>query len=74
MKVLTGMTPIEYIRVIKMKKSAMLLAEGKNVNEVIDEIGFNSRSYFSKSFKAQFGVPPSEFVSGLKKEQIKRGL
>jgi len=34
------------------------------ISEIAYEVGFNSPSYFSKSFKEKFGVSPSEFESG----------
>lgn len=58
----TGYTPNEYIRVVRLKKAAELLREGeKNVSEVAYEVGFDTPYYFSKCFKEQFGVPPSQF-------------
>ena len=58
----TGYTPNEYIRVVRLKRAAELLKEGeKNVSEVAYEVGFDTPYYFSKCFKEQFGVPPSQF-------------
>lgn len=60
----TGYTPNEYIRVIRLRKAAELLKEGeKNVSEVAYAVGFRNPYYFSKCFKEQFGMPPSQYRS-----------
>lgn len=58
----TGYTPNEYIRVIRLRKAAEQLKEGeKNVSEVAYAVGFDNPYYFSKCFKEQFGMPPSQY-------------
>lgn len=65
----TGYTPNDYIRVLRMKKAAELLAKGdNNVSEVAYAVGFDNPYYFSKCFKAQYGMPPSLYI---KQEQAK---
>ena len=60
----TGYTPNEYIRVIRLRKAAELLKESeKNVSEVAYAVGFDNPYYFSKCFKEQFGMPPSQYRS-----------
>jgi signal transduction histidine kinase/DNA-binding response OmpR family regulator/ABC-type xylose transport system substrate-binding protein len=62
-KHLTGFSVSEFVRNIKLKKATLLLLEsGKNVAEVAYELGFSSPSYFSKCFKEQYNVSPSEYV------------
>ncbi len=65
-KALTGMTPVNYIRSIRMKKAAILLTN-KNftVSEVMYRVGFSNHSYFARCFHAEFGVNPSQFGEGL---------
>ena len=59
---LTGYTPNEYIRVVRLKKAASLLLEGKyTVSEISYRIGISDPFYFSKSFKQHFGVSPSAY-------------
>lgn len=59
----TGYTPNDYIRVIRLKKAAELLKAGEmNVSEIAYAVGFDNPYYFSKCFKAQFGVPPSQYA------------
>jgi signal transduction histidine kinase/AraC-like DNA-binding protein len=64
-KGLTGHSPNEYLRIIRMKKAAELLATTNlNVSEVSYKVGINDPFYFSKCFKAQFGKSPSQFQKG----------
>lgn len=61
LKQLTGMSPVEYIKSIRMKKAAMLLNQKKfSVAEVMYMVGFSNHSYFSKCFQAEFGKTPRE--------------
>lgn len=61
-KGLTGDTPGEFIRVIRLKKAAELLKDGGyRVNEVCMMVGVRSLSYFSKSFQKMFGMLPKDF-------------
>jgi len=63
LKQLTGMTPVEYIKSIRMKKAAMLLRQRKfSVAEVMYMVGFSNHSYFSKCFKAEFSKTPWQFM------------
>ncbi len=61
-KQMTGQTPVEYIKSIRMKKAAMLLKQQRfTVAEVMYMVGFSSHSYFSKCFQSAFGVTPKEY-------------
>ena len=61
----TGYSPNEYIRIIRMKKAAELLLENRyTVAEVSYKVGINDPFYFSKCFKQQFGVAPSVYLRG----------
>jgi AraC-like DNA-binding protein len=61
-KQLTDMTPVEFIRNLRMKKAASLLKEGKfSVSEVMYMVGFSNSGYFSKCFQKAFGVTPKEY-------------
>lgn len=62
LKGLTGLSPVEFIRLIRLKKAAELLSRGKyRVSEVAYMVGFNKPSYFTSLFKKQFGVLPKDF-------------
>ena len=59
---LTDTTPVAFIRSIRLQRAAALLQEGKlTVNEIAERTGFSSPSYFTKCFKKEFGVLPSEY-------------
>lgn len=60
---ITGYSPNEYLRIIRMKKAAELLAQSDTITiaEVAREVGVNDPFYFSKCFKSQFGVTPSAY-------------
>lgn len=62
LKGLTGLSPVEFIRLIRLKKAAELLNSGRyRVNEVAYMVGFNKPSYFSAMFKKQFGTLPKDY-------------
>ena len=59
-KALTGSTPVELIRITRLKRADKLLkAGGHTVSEVSYEVGFSSPSYFSKCYKDYFGHTPN---------------
>ena len=61
-KGLTGENPSVFFKTYKLNRAAELIAEGKyTVSEIADMTGFNTLSHFSKSFKKQFEVTPSEY-------------
>ncbi len=61
-KGVTGYAPKEYLRVMRMKRAAELLLKADvTVAEVAYQVGINDPFYFSKCFKAQFGMSPSAY-------------
>jgi signal transduction histidine kinase/DNA-binding response OmpR family regulator len=62
-KKLTGMSVSEFVRSVKLKLSLNRIKNsGKSISEIAYEVGFSSPSYFTQSFKKQFGISPSEFA------------
>ena len=58
----TGQKPTEFIRTIRLLHAAELLREGHmNITKVSYATGFSSVSYFSRCFRAMFGVTPTQF-------------
>ena len=61
-KGLTGFTPIEFIRDIRLQRAAQLLASKQlSVKEVVYMIGMTDTRYFRECFKKKFGKSPSEY-------------
>ncbi|MDE3144260.1 MAG: response regulator, partial [Bacteroidota bacterium] len=59
---ITGKTPIEFIRSIRLKRAAQLLSKTQmTIAEVAYEVGFNNPKYFAKYFKAEYGMLPSAY-------------
>lgn len=66
-KGISGMSPNDYLRTIRLKMAAeLLLQQEYRINEIYELVGFSSSSYFTKCFKEQFGVPPKEFLNNAK--------
>ncbi|WP_025762053.1 hybrid sensor histidine kinase/response regulator transcription factor [Dyadobacter tibetensis] len=61
LKVLTGMTVNDFVKVLRMKRAMQLLETGlHNVNEVATAVGYNDTKYFSREFKKIYGKNPNE--------------
>lgn len=59
---LTGKSPIEFIRSIRLQRAAQLLEKSQlTVSEIAYQVGFNNPKYFSKYFKDEFKVLPSAY-------------
>ena len=62
MKIATGLSPIEFIRNIRLKHGSQLLKDRSiSVAEVAYECGFSNPKYFATCFKEEFGVTPKEY-------------
>lgn len=62
MMAITGKSPVEFIRILKIKRGRSLLEQGKtNISEVAYAVGYSSKQ-FSKYFKDEYGCLPSEFL------------
>jgi YesN/AraC family two-component response regulator len=60
-KALTGLSPVELLRTARLQKGRQILeSTGKSVSEVAYEVGFTAPSYFTKCFKDEFGISPSD--------------
>ncbi len=64
-KQMTGKTPVEFIRHIRMQRAAILLRDGRfSVSEVMYMVGFSNSSYFSKMFQKSYGITPTDYSHG----------
>ena len=62
LKTLTGLAPIEFIKEIRIKRAAQLIETGEfNMTQISYMVGINDPRYFSKCFKAQVGMTPTEY-------------
>ncbi len=60
-KALTGQSPVELLRKVRLKKGRKLLeTTDKTISEVAYEVGFTAPSYFTKCFKDEYGISPSD--------------
>lgn len=65
LKTLTGLAPIEFIKEMRMKRAAQLIETGEfNMTQIAYMVGINDPRYFSKCFKAQMGMTPTEYRDG----------
>ena len=63
-KALTGQSPVELLRTARLHKARRLLqGSDKSISEIAYEVGFTAPSYFTKCFKDEFGISPSDFTS-----------
>jgi DNA-binding response OmpR family regulator/nitrogen-specific signal transduction histidine kinase len=70
---LTGQTPVEFIRAVKLDKAAILLEKSDmNVAQIAYSVGFSTPNYFAKSFKTKFNMLPSEYITKMRKEGEKK--
>ncbi|PKQ46623.1 hybrid sensor histidine kinase/response regulator [Confluentibacter flavum] len=61
--VITGKGPSEFIRTIRLKRGRQLLEKSQlQISEIAYEVGFNSPKRFTKYFRDEFGVLPSEYL------------
>jgi len=67
LKSLTGLSPGEFIRNIRLKHAAQMLINNKgNISEIAFSVGFNDPKYFSRCFKSEFGLKPREYQESKK--------
>jgi len=71
LEALTGMSPSGFIRLQRLIHASEMLGQGEaNISQVAYACGFNNLSYFSRSFKAQFGQLPSDYM----KDKLQRSI
>jgi len=68
MLMLTGKTPVEFIRHVRLKRAAELLEKSQlTVAEIAYSVGFNDPKYFAQNFKSEFNVVPTAYRARKKK-------
>ncbi|WP_321281752.1 two-component regulator propeller domain-containing protein [Marinifilum fragile] len=64
LKALTDQSPQDFVKIIRLKKSAELIRTGKySISEIAYSTGFSDPKYFSTSFKKFYGISPSKYVN-----------
>ena len=58
---ISGLSPVEFLRSVRLKKAAQLLEQDHSIADVAAMVGFGTVSYFSKCFKAEFNIKPSQY-------------
>lgn len=67
---LTGKTPVDCIRTIRLKRAVQLLEKSKlSIANVAYEVGFNNAAYFAKVFREEYGLLPSEYITELRSKE-----
>ncbi|MCR8558345.1 response regulator [Mucilaginibacter sp. BJC16-A38] len=67
---LTGQSPLEFIRSIRLKKAIQLLADSQmSISQISYEVGFNTPKYFTKLFKEEYNMLPSEYINATRKKK-----
>ena len=71
-KTLFDMPPLDFIRLIRLKRAADLIQEGRyRMGEISLKVGFSNHSYFSKLFCRQFGMTPKDFEKQIQEQRAK---
>ncbi|MDO9153044.1 MAG: response regulator [Paludibacter sp.] len=70
LKSLTGLSPGEFIRNIRLKHAVQMLINNMgNISEIAFAVGFNDPKYFSRCFKIEYGMTPKEFQENNKNKK-----
>jgi signal transduction histidine kinase/ligand-binding sensor domain-containing protein/DNA-binding response OmpR family regulator len=70
---LTGKTPLEFIRVIRLRRASRLLEKSQlTISEIAYQVGFNNPKYFAKYFKEEYKMLPSDYVASKGANAVKR--
>lgn len=65
---LTGETPVEYIRSVRLNKAAVLMENSDmRVAEIAYSVGFVTPNYFARAFKAKYNMSPTEYIAQKRK-------
>lgn len=67
MKQITGLSPVDFIKQMRIKKALKLLDEGGlSIAEVAYRVGFSDPKYFSRCFKAEMNITPTQYMESRK--------
>jgi PAS domain S-box-containing protein len=64
LKALSGKSASNYLRSVRLSKAKQMIEEGKeNISQIAYLVGFSSPQYFTRCFKDEFGIPPSDLTT-----------
>lgn len=63
-RMVTGVTPVEYVRRYRFARAMELLQSGESVTDAAEKVGFHNLCHFSREFKKAMGMTPTQFKSG----------
>jgi len=68
---LSGKSPLEFIRSIRLKKAVYLLENSQmTISQICYEVGFNTPKYFTKLFKDEYNMLPSAYISSVRQNGL----
>lgn len=70
-KAKTGYSPKQYLMKIRLKKAQELLAGNLTIDQISSSVGFNDALYFSKQFRKEFGMSPTDYRNIAARKQKK---
>src|SRR5439155_24913239 len=65
-KATTGVSPLQFLKQLRMEQARRLLLGGSNVSETADNVGYSSLSHFISEFKRYFGKSPKAYTQRLR--------
>ena len=68
-KATTGVSPLQFLKQLRLEQASKLLLSGSNVSEAADKIGYTSQSHFIAEFKRYFGESPKAYAQRLRNLQ-----
>ncbi|WP_432708418.1 hybrid sensor histidine kinase/response regulator transcription factor [Pedobacter sp.] len=67
---ITGLSPVEFIRSVKLEKAIVLLEQSDlSIAQIAYQVGFSTPNYFARSFKAKYNMAPSEYITNKRRMQ-----
>lgn len=68
----TGKTPVEFIRKLKLQKAVQLLEKSKlSIARISYDVGYSNPNYFAKVFREEYNMLPSEYIASIAKNKLK---
>jgi AraC-like DNA-binding protein len=70
-KSITGQSTGEFIRTMRLQKAKeIMIHEDVFITDVMYRVGMQTQSYFTRAFKKEFGIPPTQFIQKMKHTEV----